>query len=848
MSVGMIYKPAVNTVADLTATYPDAKTGWAAKVNAGGYIYQFDGTTWNNTGLTAFSDDVLIKSDAPPIEALALSINTEKSDTVTKQMIKGLKAFNVFRLVLYTGFENEEYFIFGLYNWDTSGGVPLFKVGKLVNGNRVQITTNHILAGATDPYEVHSNMMYKMYLTDGAGYIEFSIDMGLYGGYNPSEPITYLHELDNKELYIKPSKIETKGTLFKRVDLEYYRNYYYDFSGNRITGDHASQKSAVYPIQGNLKRLKITTTISGHVPVVVFLDENMKIIKGFGGLDGVTKYKNFEIPYYSNILDNEHVLSRAAYIAINGHTGDEQSLWIEDTEGSEFKLGQLNIPVSSYQDSAFWNMQGLQSGDYADMCFVELPCTQKDVIAVSQYMYAPAAPLAVYEDKGGNLIYQEAGGAQSEHEFYYLTIPKEAVKVYINASIYHGRLKVFVSGKVSDYLNTQLTAYNKADVNRTNSSYFDNSGQLQTGDYAAQSATKHRVFQNEEYLISSITSGFVSLLIVLDIKGNVIEYKENATVNENRTFTDYYYKIPANGFWLLVNGTTGNDLTIKRKSIEPVTRAALADIGNNLTYIWLDGKWVLWLGTSIPAGGQYPERSCANVGAKCTNQALGASFIRLGDQNPSTSLASNNSDIHRVYSLVESQAEKVAIWSSKATPAQLEIAKNASYEVKLLPYLTGEKKVDLIVLDFGFNDRNNLGTIEDLRNRNKATFVGAMAWIIELIRSYDFHQRILIATHYDCTMNVFNAANMCNAQELVGNTLGVEVFKVYEKTGWSNQWIPNTSGLYPTYPRYEANPANGDLTLLQCWMPDGFHPHSDTTGKSQNMLTNVYTNYLKNFS
>ncbi len=152
---------------------------------------------------------------------------------------------------------------------------------------------------------------------------------------------------------------------------------------------------------------------------------------------------------------------------------------------------------------------------------------------------------------------------------------------------------------------------------------------------------------------------------------------------------------------------------------------------------------------------------------------------------------------------------------SKSPPVQLQTAKNASYEVKLLPYLTGEKKVYLIVLDFGFNDLDNLGTIEDLRNNNKATFVGAMAWIIELIRSYDFHQRILNATHYDdCTMNVFNAANMCNAQKLVGNTLGLEVFKVYEKTGWSNQWIPNTSGLYPIYDRYEANQQM--VTLLYC--------------------------------
>jgi len=50
IAVGMIYKPAVELINDLTTTYPDAQKDWAVKViETGGYIYQFDGNNWKRT-------------------------------------------------------------------------------------------------------------------------------------------------------------------------------------------------------------------------------------------------------------------------------------------------------------------------------------------------------------------------------------------------------------------------------------------------------------------------------------------------------------------------------------------------------------------------------------------------------------------------------------------------------------------------------------------------------------------------------------------------------------------------------------------------------------------------------
>ena len=69
VAIGLIYKPAVLNAAALTATYPNAEKGWAAKVedqkdpDGNAYIFQFDGTSWGNTGLIAFPDDVASKKE-----------------------------------------------------------------------------------------------------------------------------------------------------------------------------------------------------------------------------------------------------------------------------------------------------------------------------------------------------------------------------------------------------------------------------------------------------------------------------------------------------------------------------------------------------------------------------------------------------------------------------------------------------------------------------------------------------------------------------------------------------------------------------------------------------------------
>lgn len=68
VAAGLIYKKEVPTSATLYTTYPDAKTGWAAKVTATGTIWQCEVQTdgskvWSDTGLTTFPDNVATLDD-----------------------------------------------------------------------------------------------------------------------------------------------------------------------------------------------------------------------------------------------------------------------------------------------------------------------------------------------------------------------------------------------------------------------------------------------------------------------------------------------------------------------------------------------------------------------------------------------------------------------------------------------------------------------------------------------------------------------------------------------------------------------------------------------------------------
>lgn len=148
-----------------------------------------------------------------------------------------------------------------------------------------------------------------------------------------------------------------------------------------------------------------------------------------------------------------------------------------------------------------------------------------------------------------------------------------------------------------------------------------------------------------------------------------------------------------------------------------------------------NGKNILWLGTSIPAGSDpalgvvgdgtaYPYLVGEQLGANVVNLARGSSCVRI---NSSTGQYDGMTYNHFLRSLSRTLAEVDMIvnnWASihaKITDApatlpaaDVEIMRNHSFETLLMPYLNGMNQMpDLFVLDHGHNDLRPVGVDMD---------------------------------------------------------------------------------------------------------------------------------------
>jgi len=307
------------------------------------------------------------------------------------------------------------------------------------------------------------------------------------------------------------------------------------------------------------------------------------------------------------------------------------------------------------------------------------------------------------------------------------------------------------------------------------------------------------------------------------IKGDVYYFNSNLI----KITIEWDWSVYADGYSWFDDTSSGAIELIKHVK---VLKTSVLESG-----IWF-GKKILWLGTSIPEGGLYPAVSSVNVGATLTNNAKGASFVKLGITNPTVY------DQYKIRSLVESIAEKEAIWSAILTAPQMEAARTYSYERLITPFIAAS---DLIVFDHGFNDKSvDMDTV-DANSRDRSTFIGAMNWLIDYIFSIKPTIRIFIVGHYEDKALYFYSPNICAAQLRIADNWGFPIAKNWEKTGWSQQWVAGTSALYPDF-NYNPEPVTGNRTVLQTLIPDSIHLHTDLTGKSSALLGRIITTFLQN--
>lgn len=269
----------------------------------------------------------------------------------------------------------------------------------------------------------------------------------------------------------------------------------------------------------------------------------------------------------------------------------------------------------------------------------------------------------------------------------------------------------------------------------------------------------------------------------------------------------------------------------------------------------LEGKKVLWLGTSIPAGCTYPKNSCANLGMECQNNAMGASFLaELVFTEPKT---------HSGYSLSMSRSEKDSAYSHLVDAGiiekhQLDVWKFTSYDNRMTPYLAD---ADIVIIDHGYNDaftiKNESGIDEkdiDWTSEDKKTFIGAFNFIYRKIKEANPNIIVAIGGYFQntCTFDYTVAGiHLSKVLTTIAKHYDLPLLDAWNYTGIQDGHIPNSKNYlaelnekYGTDYKNKFPDAEGNITYFQKFCPDAVHPFSDPTGESDKLLDDIFTRLL----
>jgi len=297
-----------------------------------------------------------------------------------------------------------------------------------------------------------------------------------------------------------------------------------------------------------------------------------------------------------------------------------------------------------------------------------------------------------------------------------------------------------------------------------------------------------------------------------------------------------------------------------------------------------DGDSLVWLGTSIPAGADYPSIVCSNVGAILVNLSQGSSHVKTqldtsiknysGDWTASLSQLSETiaekqfaiDSFAVIRPLLQNNPPTVSAMAADSGGIQTTI-KNWSYEYLIKSYVdTADaafiSKADLIVFDHGYNDApdSSVYTLAELINsrdswrtgyadsvaasRNRKNYISAMNYILDKIYEKDPYQRILLIGHY------YNYANqwLIPTQEELAEYWQIPICLVHKKMNFTDQKVTGSQAFWAISPwsLYTAGQNTGeDMTQENVYIPDRVHLHTDPNCRADSLVAKVITSFVK---
>lgn len=353
---------------------------------------------------------------------------------------------------------------------------------------------------------------------------------------------------------------------------------------------------------------------------------------------------------------------------------------------------------------------------------------------------------------------------------------------------------------------------------------------------------------------------YKNIYTLLSKEFNVIDY---IRVND-ASLTYNQEEINLNGAcYIAISEPKNSPVNKKITYLSPVIKE---NTNNEQNHRWY-GKKIVWLGTSIPAGGKegknnplsYPMILGKRLGANVINEAVGESSLhckavhRISEANPYGFEENWNKCARCLTNTLEEVEWLLTNWNNTTvftsgtlttlTEEDKAFYRRCSFENKLLPHLESGD-ADLFVLDHGHNDRYNANKkdgvsvddsviIEEYGEFNLYTFEGASNFIINKILTSNAENRICFIGEYENQ----KLPLVSQFQLRVAEKWLFPIYKQWEKLGWTQNKITTTgywndsTGLW-----VESGGEEQQITMLNRWVRDNIHPNSDNSGKATKLL------------
>lgn len=142
------------------------------------------------------------------------------------------------------------------------------------------------------------------------------------------------------------------------------------------------------------------------------------------------------------------------------------------------------------------------------------------------------------------------------------------------------------------------------------------------------------------------------------------------------------------------------------------------------------------------------------------------------------------------------------------------------------------------------NDNNLLNTISLKgykydRTHNLYCYQGAMRFLLNLIFSFNPKQRVVMIGEYENEAQPYIA----KYQNKVADEWNLPIYRQWEEYGWSNNKI--TTKWYWNNGIWTLGTQDQEITILNCWLADTVHPHSDSSGKTLQFMADHIANWMR---